>query len=65
MYTPVNPIFTIIKVGCKGLFITRTCYHDVNCYFDCTSGLVSGLVSNHDDRFSCDLAHIIRVTLRF
>ena len=32
MYTPVNPSFTIIKVGCKGVYITRTCYHDVkNC----------------------------------
>ena len=27
MYTQVNPNLTI-KVGCKGLFITRTCYHD-------------------------------------
>ena len=31
MYTPVNPSFTIIyiiKVGCKGVYITRTCYPD-------------------------------------
>ena len=29
MYTPVNPSFTIyIKVGCKGVYITQTCYHD-------------------------------------
>ena len=28
-YTPVNPIFFYIKLGCKGLFNTRTCYHDV------------------------------------
>ena len=26
MYTPVNPNFT--KVGCKGVYIARTCYHD-------------------------------------
>ena len=30
MYTPVNPSFTI-KVGCKGVFITRTCLHDGEC----------------------------------
>ena len=30
LYTPVNPNFTIIiKVGCKGAYITRTCYYDV------------------------------------
>ena len=28
MYTPVNPNFTIKKVGGKGVYITRTCYHD-------------------------------------
>ena len=28
MYTRVNPTF-YIKVGCKGVFITRTCYPDV------------------------------------
>ena len=28
MYTPVNPNFTIMKVGCKGVYITRTCNHD-------------------------------------
>ena len=29
MNTPVNHTFTIyIKVGCKGVYITRTCYHD-------------------------------------
>ena len=27
MYTPVNP-FYYIKVGCKGVYITRTCLHD-------------------------------------
>ena len=27
MYTPVNPSFTI-KVMCKGVFITRTCFRD-------------------------------------
>ena len=29
MYTPVNPSFTI-KVGCKGVFITRTSFRDSN-----------------------------------
>ena len=28
MYTPVHPQFHFIKVGCKGVFITRTCYPD-------------------------------------
>ena len=27
MYAPVNPFFCI-KVGCKGVFISRTCLHD-------------------------------------
>ena len=28
-YTPVNPNFTCyIKVGCKGFFVTRTCFRD-------------------------------------
>ena len=33
MYTPENPSFTL-KVGCKGVYITRTCLHDmaVNIY---------------------------------
>ena len=25
---PCKPQFCYIKVGCKGVFITRTCYHD-------------------------------------
>ena len=29
MYTRVNPTFFYIKVGCNGVFITRTCYPDV------------------------------------
>ena len=29
MNTPINPTFTIIKVGCKGVYITRTSYPDV------------------------------------
>ena len=29
MYTPVTPILLVyIKVGCKGVYITRTCFHD-------------------------------------
>ena len=28
IYTPVNPIFYYIKVGCKGVYITQTCYPD-------------------------------------
>ena len=31
MYTPVNPLL-LIKVGCKGVFVTRTCFHDVFCF---------------------------------
>ena len=27
-YTPVNPSFFYIKVGCKGVFVTRTCFRD-------------------------------------
>ena len=29
MYTRVNPTFFYIKVGCSGVFSTRTCYPDV------------------------------------
>ena len=25
---PCKPQFYYIKVGCKGVYITRTCYHD-------------------------------------
>ena len=29
MYTPVNPNFAIyVKVGCEGIYITRTCKDD-------------------------------------
>ena len=28
-YTPANPSFFYIKVGFKGVYITRTCFHDV------------------------------------
>ena len=28
MYTPVKPQFCYIKVGCKGVYITRTCFRD-------------------------------------
>ena len=31
LYTPVNPQFYCIKVGCKGVLITRTCYPDGHC----------------------------------
>ena len=27
-YTPVNPIFYYIKVGLKGVYISRTCFPD-------------------------------------
>ena len=27
-YTPVNPQFYYIKVECKGVFVTRTCFRD-------------------------------------
>ena len=30
---PCTPQFHYIKVGCKGVFITRTCLHDVNTGF--------------------------------
>ena len=31
---PCKPQFNYIKVGCKGVFITRTCYPDdiISCY---------------------------------
>ena len=28
MYTPVNPQFYYMKVGCKGVYTSRTCYHE-------------------------------------
>ena len=31
MYTPVNPMFFYIKVGCKGVFISQRCFHDEAC----------------------------------
>ena len=31
---PCKPHFYCIKVGCKGVFITRTCYHDEDCIDD-------------------------------
>ena len=27
---PCKPHFYYIKVGCKGVYITRTCFHDVS-----------------------------------
>ena len=27
---PCKPQFYYIKVGCKGVFVTRTCFHDEN-----------------------------------
>ena len=32
MNTPVNLTFFYIKVGCKGVYITQTCYHDVTVF---------------------------------
>ena len=35
MYTPAKPQFYYIKVGCKGVFVTRACFrdeHKVNSY---------------------------------
>ena len=29
MYSPFKPHFYYIKVGCKGVFVTRTCFRDV------------------------------------
>ena len=29
---PCKPQFYYIKVGCKGVFVTRTCFRDVNCH---------------------------------
>ena len=56
LYTPVHP-FHYIKVGCKGdlygVFITRTCYHDVSvepaanyigCYKDTKNRDLAGLL---------------------
>ena len=28
IYTPVNPSFFYIKVGCNGVFVPRTCFRD-------------------------------------
>ena len=32
MSTPCKPQFHYIKVGCKGVFITQTGFHDVSLY---------------------------------
>ena len=42
MYTPVNPSFYYIKVGCKGVFITRNCFRDVRLNFQ---GIENKLIS--------------------
>ena len=43
---PCKPQFYYIKVGCKGVFVTRTCFHDVACAFA------------HFDQLLCFLASI-------
>ena len=30
-FTPAFPSFFYIKVGFRGVYITRTCFHDVTC----------------------------------
>ena len=37
---PCKPQFYYIKVGCKGVYITRTCLHDVN-LFSCVGAAIS------------------------
>ena len=46
---PYIPQFYYVKVGCKGLFITRTCLPD--------GVVLSDLVRGHEFRFSSDVAH--------
>ena len=38
-YIPVNPSF---KVGFKGVYISRTCFHDVS--LRCTNVMINGVV---------------------
>ena len=44
MYTLVNPFFYYIKVGCKGVKLTRTCYPDVTRAASCEN-LSSGFLT--------------------
>ena len=32
---PCNPKFYYIKVGCKGVYITQTCKHDIDVLYEC------------------------------
>ena len=45
MYTPVSQ-FYYIKVGCKGVNITRTCLHDVNVCCDIISNTFLQVLSS-------------------
>ena len=56
MYTRVDPTFFYIKVGCKGVFVTRTCFRDAIlgdiAVLGCTALLhVSGHIK-HDQLFT-------------
>ena len=46
MNTPVNPSFFYTKVGCKGVYITRTCLHDGNNRLPLVGGYPGPLVSD-------------------
>ena len=46
-YTLVNPNFYYIKVGCNGVFTTRTCYHDESWGLSAVNNLYRELGSNY------------------
>ena len=58
MYIPIHPNFTMLRVECKGVYITRTCQHDEMIEFRFNSTTDHYLTKSHD-------VHIIRINETF
>ena len=55
---PCKPQFYYIKVGCKGVFVTRTCFRDVTLYIECTfNQLCEGMHLNISNEFNFSEVH--------
>ena len=50
---PCKPQFYYIKVGCNGVFVTRTCFRDVNVAYLCT------LFRSSSDNIAADLDSLL------
>ena len=66
---PCKPQFYYIKVGCKGVHITRTCYHDVSPVSTAYSRLRFARVCSHVDDFNtrnkCLTAKLLKQGYRY